>query len=284
MREADGAVRGAGAAVREAVLSARDGGTVWVGTSWKMNKTLPEALAFADALLEDEPGAPAGIARFVVPPFTAAREVKARLAGTRVAVGAQNVHWAEAGAWTGEISAPMLVDCGLDLVELGHSERRAHFGETDETVGLKVAAAVAHALVPLVCVGETREARDADRADETLEAQVRGALAGLGAGVRDAPVLFAYEPVWAIGEGGEPASADYADARQGRIKAVARDALGTAPPCLYGGSVNADNCASLIVREHVDGLFVGRAAWDAHGYLDLLSRCAAALAGERPAG
>ena len=275
------------------VASEHDG-PVWIGTSWKMNKTLSEALAFADALLEHGTDPADGIVRFVVPPFTSAREVKARLAGTDVRVGAQNMHWDAAGAWTGEISAPMLVDCGLDLVELGHSERRAHFGETDETVGRKVRSAVAHDLVPLVCVGETLEQRDAGRADEALESQVRGALAALpdadasadssadastnaGPDARRPCVLFAYEPVWAIGEGGVPATSGYADARQARIKAIASKILGAAPPCLYGGSVNAGNCVELIGREHVDGLFIGRAAWDARGYLDVLARCAAAL-------
>ena len=103
----------------------------WVGTSWKMNKTLAEALAFAEALAGFVPGFDERIQPFVIPPFTAVREVKAALAATRVKVGAQNMHWADAGAWTGEVSPLMLTDCGLDLVELGHSERREHFGETD---------------------------------------------------------------------------------------------------------------------------------------------------------
>ncbi len=140
----------------------------WIGTSWKMNKTLPEALEFANALAAADSGADARIQRFVVPPFTATRQVKEVLAGTSVKVGAQNMHWEDAGAWTGEISAPMLTDCGLDLVELGHSERRAHFGETDETVGLKVESAVRHRLIPLICIGETREQRDAGQADAVL--------------------------------------------------------------------------------------------------------------------
>ncbi len=164
------------------------------------------------------------------------------LSGTRVKVGAQNMHWADDGAWTGEISPLMLKDCGLDLVELGHSERREHFGETDETVGLKVAAAVRHGLIPLICIGETLEERQGGRASEVLERQVRAALAGAGA----APVLLAYEPVWAIGANGIPATADYADARQAEIIAVAQDVLGRRVPCLYGGSVNPGNCAELI--------------------------------------
>jgi triosephosphate isomerase len=126
---------------------------VWVGTSWKMNKTLAEGLAFAEALARFLPELDARIQPFVIPSFTAVREVKRALAGTRVKVGAQNMHWADAGAWTGEVSPLQLRDCGLDLIELGHSERREFFGETDETVGLKTEAAVRHGFVPLICVG-----------------------------------------------------------------------------------------------------------------------------------
>lgn len=245
----------------------------WIGTSWKMNKTLPEALAFAEGLRAAEPLP--GIQRFVVPPFTACREVKAALAGCDVKVGAQNMHWQDEGAWTGEISAPMLVDCGLDLVELGHSERRAHFGETDETVGLKTAAAVRHGLIPLICIGETLAEREAGRAAEVLAAQVRAALDPVAGA--EATILLAYEPVWAIGAGGIPATADYADARQAEIAAVAREVMGRHIPCLYGGSVNPGNCAELIACPHVDGLFIGRSAWDVAGYLDILARCAATM-------
>ncbi|MBI1172846.1 triose-phosphate isomerase [bacterium] len=247
---------------------------VWIGTSWKMNKTLAEAQAFARGL----PAAgPAGIQRFVIPPFTSVREVKAMLAQTSVKVGAQNMHWAEDGAWTGEISPLMLRDCDLDIVELGHSERRAFFGETDATVGLKVEAAVRHGLIPLICIGETLAEREAGRATEVLETQVRGALGQLSPAQRGATILLAYEPVWAIGAKGIPASADYADARQAEIIAVAETVLGTRPPCLYGGSVNPDNCADLIQCPHVDGLFIGRSAWAVEGYLDILARCAAKL-------
>jgi triosephosphate isomerase len=250
---------------------------VWIGTSWKMNKTLAEALVFAEGLRASEASRDSRIQRFVIPPFTAVREVKAMLAGTSVKVGAQNMHWADDGAWTGEVSPPMLVDCGLDLVELGHSERRAHFGETDATVGLKVEAAVRHGLIPLICIGETLEERQAGRATAVLEAQVRGALGRLSGAQKGAPVLLAYEPVWAIGVNGIPATSDYADARQAEIIAVAQDVLGHRIPCLYGGSVNPDNCAELVACPHVDGLFIGRSAWQVQGYLDILSRCAAVL-------
>ncbi|WP_292586285.1 triose-phosphate isomerase [Mesorhizobium sp.] len=249
---------------------------VWIGTSWKMNKTLAEARAFASGLLA-EPRGEQRIQRFVIPPFTAVREVKAMLQGTSVKVGAQNMHWADEGAWTGEISPPMLRDCNLDMVELGHSERREHFGETDETVGLKTEAAIRHGLTPLICIGETLAQREAGLAGEVLDRQVRGALSKLGGAQKTAPILLAYEPVWAIGVNGIPATSDYADARQAEIIATAQDVLGRRVPCLYGGSVNRDNCAELIACPHIDGLFIGRAAWAVEGYLDILSRCAAKL-------
>lgn len=247
----------------------------WIGTSWKMNKTLAQAQTFADGLLAttmDE-----RIQPFIVPPFTALREVKGMLADTNVRVGGQNMHWADSGAWTGEISPTMLTDCGADLVELGHSERRAHFGETDEAVGKKVEAAVHHGLIPLICIGETAQQRDADQADTVLKDQVEAAFSLLTDTQKAATMLLAYEPVWAIGEAGEPASPDYADDRQAQIARIALAVTGQAVPCLYGGSVNPDNCVDLISRPHVDGLFIGRSAWNVEGYLDILARCARAL-------
>ncbi|TMV85636.1 triose-phosphate isomerase [Thioclava sp. BHET1] len=250
---------------------------IWIGTSWKMNKTLAEAQTFAEGLAAADAARDPRIQRFVIPPFTAMREVKAMLRASSVKVGAQNMHWADAGAWTGEVSAPMLTDCGLDMVELGHSERRAHFGETDETVGLKTEAAVRHGLIPLICIGETLEEREAGRAQEVLATQVRGALGKLSADQKGAQVLLAYEPVWAIGDKGIPATSDYADARQAEIIAVAEEMLGRRVPCLYGGSVNPGNCEELIACPHVDGLFIGRSAWAVEGYLDILGKCAAIL-------
>jgi triosephosphate isomerase len=249
----------------------------WIGTSWKMNKTLSEAKAFAEALAKADDMRDPRIQRFVIPPFTAVRQVKEILAGSSLKVGAQNMHWADQGAWTGEISPLMLKDCNLDLVELGHSERREHFGETDETVGLKVEAAVRHGLIPLICIGETLEDRESGRADEVLEREVKGALGRLSTEQRKATILLAYEPVWAIGENGIPATSEYADARQREIIAVAKSVLGRRVPCLYGGSVNPGNCAELIACPHIDGLFIGRSAWEPAGYLDILSRCAKAL-------
>lgn len=248
----------------------------WVGTSFKMNKTLAEALAFASRLAEADRDSDPLIQRFVIPAFTAVREVKRALSGTSVKVGAQNMHWEDAGAWTGEVSAPMLKDCELDLVELGHSERREHFGETDETVGFKVAAAVRHGLTPLICIGETLQQRQSGLADAVLRKQVEAAL-GPVADMADAQVLLAYEPVWAIGVNGIPATADYASERHGKIADVAMGVLGRQVPVLYGGSVNPQNCEELIAQAHIDGLFIGRSAWSVDGYLDILRRVAAAI-------
>lgn len=249
----------------------------WIGTSWKMNKTLAEAKVFAKALVEADADRDDRIQRFVIPSFTNVREVKQILEDTSVKVGAQNMHWADGGAWTGEVSPLMLKDCNLDVVELGHSERREHFGETDETVGRKTEAAVRHGLIPLICIGETLAEREAGRAQEVLEAQVRGALGHLADDQKSAPILLAYEPVWAIGVNGIPATSDYADARQAEIIAVAEDVLGRKVPCLYGGSVNPENCEELIQCPHIDGLFIGRSAWRVEGYLDILAKCAAKI-------
>lgn len=251
--------------------------TVWVGTSWKMNKTLAEAREFARAIVDPVGRLDERIQPFVIPSFTTARETAEILAATRVEVGAQNMHWADAGAWTGEVSPMMLKDCGLDLVELGHSERREHFGESDHAVGLKTEAAVRHGLIPLICVGETLEQREAGRVDEVLTTQVGAALGRLDEGQRAARILFAYEPVWAIGEGGTPASSEYADRQHALIKRIAARSLPTEPPVLYGGSVTPSNTAALLAQPHIDGLFVGRAAWAPSGYLEILELAAAAV-------
>ncbi len=250
----------------------------WLGTSWKMNKLLGDAERFCDTVRDAEVLRDPRLQPFVIPPFTAVLPVRRSLADTPVRVGAQTMHWADSGAWTGEISAPMLRDCGLDLVELGHSERRTHFNETDAQVGLKVGAALRHGLIPLICVGETDAEKRAGKADAVLERQVRTALAGAGTLSPTLPLLLAYEPVWAIGEHGTPASADYAEARHRHSLAVARDQCpGRVIRCLYGGSVNEGNCAELAACPHVDGLFIGRAAWAADGFLRIAARVQAVL-------
>lgn len=248
--------------------------TLWIGTSWKMNKLRAEARAFATALAASRLAGGDAAQLFVIPPFTAVADVADLLAGTRVRVGVQNVHWAEAGAWTGEISAAMAVDCGATIAEIGHSERRTHFGETDETVALKVAAALRHGLTPLVCVGDTRAEYEGGRTAEALDRQVRAAVSRVSP--EDAGrVVIAYEPVWSIGEGGTPAEPGFADAQHARVKATLRDVTGWEPRVLYGGSVNPGNCAALAARPHVDGLFIGRSAWDPEGFLGIVAQVAA---------
>lgn len=197
--------------------------------------------------------------------------------GVGFSVSVQKMLWGDAGAWTGEISPPILIDCGTNIVELGHSERRAHFGETDEAVGPKAAAAVRHGLIPLICIGETFEEREAGRAQSVLEQQTRAALEEFTLDQKTAPILLAYEPVWAISHGGSPAKADYANGRHAEIIAVAEDVLGQRLRCLYGGSVNPGNCAELIGSANIDGLSIGCSTWDIEGYLNILAHRAAVI-------
>lgn len=243
---------------------------VWVGTGWKMNFTLAQARAYAQALARAE--LPDGVRVFVLPPHTALATVRRALPPqSPVLVGAQNAHWAPEGPWTGEISMRMAADAGAALVELGHSERRDHFGETDETVSLKVRAALDAGLVPLLCVGEPSQVREAGGAEEFVVGQVRRALSRVAAD-EVGRLLVAYEPVWAIGEQGRPATA----AETGPVMAAVAGTLteradGGGPlALLYGGSVNPRNAAGLLADPHTDGLFVGRSAWTPEGLLELV--------------
>ncbi len=243
--------------------------TPWIGTSWKMNKTRGEARAFAEALQASPFASTDKAQTFVIPPFPYITEVAELLSGTRVKIGAQNMHWADQGAWTGEISPLMVKDCGAHLVELGHSERRAHFGETDETVAKKVAAAVSHGLIALVCIGDTRSEYDAGATADVLARQTRYALRDVA---KDAAgkVVIAYEPVWSIGEGGIPADPGFANAQHKKLKALTAEIAGEPLPILYGGSVNPQNCCDLAAMSDIDGLFIGRSAWDPAGFIGII--------------
>jgi triosephosphate isomerase len=248
----------------------------WIGTSWKMNKTRAEARAFA-TILEASPFAHTPHAQpFVIPPFPYITEVADILKRTKVKIGAQNMHWADQGAWTGEVSPLMVKDCGAHLVELGHSERRTFFNETDETVAMKVAAAVKHGLVALVCIGDTRSEYDAGATADVLAKQTRYALRDVGKAARG-KVIIAYEPVWSIGEGGVPADPDFANEQHTRIKAITAEIVGEPLPVLYGGSVNPQNCCDLAARSDIDGLFIGRSAWDPSGYIGIIEAVTAHL-------
>ncbi|MFW3614961.1 triose-phosphate isomerase [Billgrantia antri] len=252
----------------------------WVGTSWKMNKTLGEAAHYAQALRGDDRFRDGRLQGFVIPPFTALHHVCQTLIDEPVMVGAQNMHWAERGAFTGEISPLMVKDCGATIVELGHSERREYFNESDAAINLKVKAALAHGLHPLICVGETAEEKCLGVAADTVIRQCRIALSDVGEEDLD-KILIAYEPVWAIGEHGTPATADDAGWIHRRIhEALPTTPQGTTIPVLYGGSVNLDNCADFAALPEVAGLFIGRSAWQPEGLLAIAERVVTARFGD----
>ena len=242
--------------------------TLWVGTSWKMTKTLAEGRAWASGLRDHLDGkAPAGVQPFVIPSFTATTAIADILGeNSPVLLGVQNAHWEDAGAWTGEVSVLQARDAGAQIVEIGHSERREHFGETARTTRLKVAAALRHGLTPLLCIGESLEVKDAGGSSEFILDQARGALEGLD-DQQLSRVVIAYEPIWAIGEKGRPATTEELIEP---FAALGEKYAGKVAGLLYGGSVNLDNAADLLGIGHVTGLFVGRTAWQLEGYLELL--------------
>jgi triosephosphate isomerase len=238
--------------------------TPYIAANWKMNKTIAEASEFIDALLPRIAATQHDVV--VCPPFTALQEVVERRRGTAVRVAAQNMHFDESGAFTGEISAPMLVELDVEAVVLGHSERRQFFGETDEALAKKVPAALAAELEPILCVGESEEARDGGQTEEVLERQLQADLAE----VSDddiAKVVIAYEPIWAIGTG-KVATAEQAQEACAFIRDVlrARGAAADDVRILYGGSVKPGNAAELLALPDVDGALVGGAALDAEDF------------------
>ncbi len=247
-----------------------------LGTGWKMNKTVREAVDYTQRLLAHLDAIPGHdrFQLFVLPPFTAIEAVK-RAAGGRFWVGAQNMHWAKQGAFTGEISAPMLTELGVDLVELGHAERRQYFNETDEAIHRKVEAALEFNIRPLVCVGEKREDRDRGAGREVVAEQLRRALQGAPSQMVNR-VMVAYEPVWAIGEHGTASTTDDLRVMQEYIRDVLAELFGASAasiPVLYGGTVNERNAVNLLVEGGVDGLFIGRAAWQADGFAGIIRAC-----------
>ncbi len=248
----------------------------WIGTSWKMNKLRADARSFAQTLMASAIADSRAVQPFVIPPYPYIAEVSDILQNTRVRVGAQNMHWADAGAWTGEISPLMVKDCGATLVEIGHSERRTFFNETDETVALKTQAALKHGLTALVCIGDTKAEYDAGHTAIALERQVRGLLKYVADDAFD-KVVIAYEPVWSIGEGGIPATPEFANEQHIKIAALVKSITGGTLPLLYGGSVNPGNCVALATQSHIDGLFIGRSAWDAQGYIGIIEAVQAAI-------
>jgi triosephosphate isomerase len=242
--------------------------TPYIAANWKMHKTVAEAVAFVDALLPRIAATRHDVV--VCPPFTALAAVVERRYGTAVKVAAQNMHDEESGAFTGEISAPMLGEIGVDAVVLGHSERRQLFGETDEALARKVPAALAAGLEPILCVGESEEARDAGQTEAVLERQLQADLAGVGS-TDLAGVVIAYEPIWAIGTG-RTATPEQAEEAIAFIRDVVRQRGGAAEELriLYGGSVKPGNAAELLGREDIDGALVGAAALEPDSFAEIV--------------
>ena len=248
--------------------------TIMIAGNWKMNMTPAEARGLVAAMI---PGLKQveDVQAVVCPPFVALEAVHGLLRGTGVALGAQDLHYEDEGAFTGEVSGPML--SGLcDFVIVGHSERRSTFGETDDAVGKKVHAARRAGLRPIVCVGERLEERESGSAEAVVERQLRRALADAGS---SDGLVVAYEPVWAIGTGRAATPGD-AQAMMAHVRRVlaslfGADAAGDVP-LLYGGSVTADNVAGFVRESDVNGALVGGASLSADGFVQLVRNAAAA--------
>ncbi len=237
-----------------------------LAANWKMHMTVGEALAFAEAfapLIGDAEG----VEVVVAPPATSLERLGQALAGTPVKLAAQNVHFEDKGAFTGEISPLMLADVGCAYAIVGHSERRHIFGETDELVGKKAGALLRHDIRPIVCVGETLDEREGERTFAVIETQLEGSLAEVPAG-RAADVVVAYEPVWAIGTGKtatpEIAQEVHAFVRERLAKRFGDDA--SQIRIQYGGSVKPDNVFELMAQPDIDGALVGGASLDAESF------------------
>ena len=249
---------------------------LWAGTSWKMNGLIPFARDYASRLASQPADRWNGVQPFVIPSSTALGAVHDALGDVSgVMLGAQNAHWEESGAWTGEVSVPQVADAGAQIVELGHSERREYFGETDRTVNLKVKAVMRHGLRPLICIGEPEATLQAGASSDYISHQVETALDGIP---DTTGVLLAYEPIWAIGDSGrEPRPDDIADG----LCVLATQFGNSVEGILYGGSVNAGNAAEILALPGVGGLFVGRSAWNVDGYMEILDIAARCAAGPR---
>lgn len=245
---------------------------IWVGTNWKMTKTIAEGMSYTKELIKIAENLSSNMELFIIPSHTALIPIREHTESSRIHIGAQNMHWADEGAYTGEISPPMLDEIGIDIVELGHSERRQYYNENDHSINKKVFAALKYGMKPLVCIGENVSQKNNNISRETLAAQLKVCLKGLTK-EQVKNVLIAYEPVWAIGEGGTPADATYVAEIHGFLRGILIELYGNAGeevPLLYGGSVNQDNFLEYINVQDVDGLFIGRAAWSMDSFKIIL--------------
>lgn len=242
----------------------------YFGTNTKMYKTIKDTREFVwdlqnltkDISRED-------IELFVIPSYTTLKDANELKDDKLLMIGAQNMSWEEQGQFTGEISPLMLQELGTDIVMIGHSERRHVLGETDEQENKKVVCALEHGFTTLLCVGETEEQKEYGISEETIRIQLKKGLFGVST-EQTAKLWIAYEPVWAIGVNGKPASKEYAEQIhiiiRKTLKELFGDEAGEAIPVLYGGSVNPENAVPLSKMEHIDGLFIGRSAWQADNF------------------
>lgn len=250
-----------------------------MAANWKMNKLSREAEDYVAKLLprvEDHTGA-VDVAVFA--PFTTLNEVGRMTEGTPVIAGAQNFYFEDSGAFTGEVSAPMLKDLGAGAVLVGHSERRELFGETDDMVARKAAKAVESGLLPVVCVGETKEERDAGGMWDKVSGQVRAVMEALSSPSGDA-VVFAYEPIWAIGTGDTATPEDAQDAIgqiRGLLGEIGGEGFAGSVRLLYGGSMKPSNVADIMAQSDVDGGLVGGASLDPDSFAELVSSASGAV-------
>jgi len=243
----------------------------FIAGNWKMYKTSQEAIAFAREFIGLYTAGDVEVA--ICAPFTQLSALKEAFRGTGIKLGAQNMHFAEEGAYTGEISASMLKEIGVDYCVIGHSERRQYFNETDETVNRKLITAFHHDIVPILCVGEVLEQRDAGQAFDVVRKQVVAAFNGIDAGAASKTVI-AYEPVWAIGTG-RTATPDQANEMIGHIRKVLKELYGGEISgqiiIQYGGSVKPDNATELMNMEEIDGALVGGASLKAEDFIRIVN-------------
>jgi triosephosphate isomerase len=249
---------------------------ILIAGNWKMNLTALEARALVAALRKDLDRDATALGRdrevLVAPPAVLIPAVSQALAGASIALGAQNMHFEDRGAFTGEVSAPMLKGLGVSHIILGHSERRHVFHEDDDLINRKVLAATRHRLIPILCVGETQREHDAGRALEVVLTQLQAGLSGVYP-QHSGEVLVAYEPVWAIGTG-RNATPEQAEHVHGAIRESLRDQVGQdradSIRILYGGSVTAENVDSLVSKPNIDGALVGGASLRADSFVRIV--------------
>jgi triosephosphate isomerase len=244
-----------------------------IGSNHKMYKTAAQTVAYLKALqasirdLDLE-----HLHLFILPPFTAIPDAVRAMKDDCIHIGAQNMCWEETGQFTGEVSPLFLEELGVRLVMIGHSERRHTFGETDWVINKKVVTGLRHGFTVLLCVGETAQEKGFGIGRERIREQVKIALAELLPAQLDR-LWIAYEPVWAIGVGSTPATPEYAASMHQVIRDVLLELFpesGSQVPILYGGSINPDNAPALLQQPLIDGLFIGRSAWDAEGFDKLI--------------